>query len=502
MIVAEKPTTIRTTGARVCKFIETHCVFTNGEWVGRPFRLLPWQRRLIYELFETGDDGLRRFRWALVGIPKKNGKTELAAALGLYFLLADGEASPLVVCAAASDDQADLVFGAAKKMCELSPTLSQITECYEREIQVPSSPGAVLKRVAAVAGTNDGLNIHAVICDELHEWKGARGENVWNVLTNGTGARKQPVVFQITTAGFDLETVCGRQYEYGKKIEAGEVQDRRYFFRWWAAPEGADHRDPAVWEDCNPSYGVTVYQPFFEDQLTKKTEAVFRRYFMNEWTAAEELWLPAGVWEACNIGDFKFDPDLPLYAGWDAARRRDSTAVVAGQRTSEGMVRLRSWIWERPVNPTTGEPVEDWETPTAEIMNTIRELDGAFDLRAVGYDPWGIKESVQQLTAEGIAMDEVGQSNARMVPATEYLYELICDGKVEHDGNPTFARHMRNIIARQVPSGVRMDKGRARKPMDAGIAAAIVAYLMLSESDQELGKKPPNVFISGVNFNV
>lgn len=483
MIVAEK-TALLTRGKRVCEFIETHCVFTNGEWVGKPFVLLPWQRKLIYELFEMREDGTRRYRWALVGIPKKNGKTELAAALALYFLLADGEASPLVVCAAASDEQADLVFGAAKKMCELSASLNQVTECFDRVIHVPSSPGAALKRVAAVAGTNDGLNIHAVIADELHEWKGARGENVWNVLTNGTGARKQPMVFQITTAGFDLETVCGRQYEYGKKVSQGEVKDNRYYFRWWEAEENADHRDSETWKSCNPSFGQTVNEAFFEDQLTKKTEAVFRRYFCNQWTAAEELWLPAGVWEACNIGPFEFDPDLPLHLGWDAARRRDSTAVVASQRTAEGKVRMKAWIWERPINPNTGEPVEDWETPTAEIMNQIRELDGGFDVRAVGYDPWGIKESVQQLLSEGIPMDEVGQSNARMVPATEYLYELILDEKIEHDGNPTFARHMRNIIARQVPSGVRMDKGRARKPMDAGIAAAISTYLILNDSDE------------------
>ena len=185
----------RSQGARVCRFIEQYCCFTNGEWIGRPFRLQPWQRRIIYELFEVGDDDVRRYRWALVGVPKKNGKTELAAALALYFLLGDDEPSPLVVCAAASDEQADLVYGAAKTMVTMSPTLSQICTPFDKEILVPSKPGAKLQRVAAVAGTNDGKNIHAVICDELHEWQGDKGEKVWNVLTNGTGARPIRVFF-------------------------------------------------------------------------------------------------------------------------------------------------------------------------------------------------------------------------------------------------------------------------------------------------------------------
>src|SRR3990167_7772629 len=121
----------RTKGFHVIRWIEANCVFTNGEWIGKPFRFLPWQREVILGLFEVGDDGLRRYRWAYISVPKKNGKTEMAAALGLYFLIGDEEPSPLVVCSAASDDQADLVYGAAKTMCELSPTLRQITEPYQ-----------------------------------------------------------------------------------------------------------------------------------------------------------------------------------------------------------------------------------------------------------------------------------------------------------------------------------------------------------------------------------
>ena len=189
-------------GRRVIQWIEANCIHTNGEWRGKPFRCLPWEKQLLMELFEVEwhearQRYLRRYRWALIGLPKKNGKTELVAALDLYFLIGDGEPAPLVTCAAASEEQADLIYGAARVMCEESPTLRLLTECYEKEILVPSIPGAKLLRVAAAAGTNDGKNIFVSSCDELHEWILKKHRDTWTVLTNGMGARLQPMVLQI-----------------------------------------------------------------------------------------------------------------------------------------------------------------------------------------------------------------------------------------------------------------------------------------------------------------
>lgn len=477
----------RSQGARVIRFLEQHCVHTAAEWIGKPFRLLPWQKRLIFELFEVGDDDLRRHRWALVGVPKKNGKTELAAGLALYFLLADNEPGALVVCAAASDEQADLVFGAAKIMAEMSPTLSRLTERFDREILVPSLPGAKLQRVAAAAGTNDGKNLHAVICDELHEWSGPRGEQVWNVLTNGTGARRQPMILQITTAGHDLEgTICGRQYEYGKRVRGGEVADPRYFFHWSEAPEGADHRDPAVWKAANPSYGVLVHEDFFRDQLTKKTEAVFRRYFLNQWTQSAEIWLPSGVWAACR-SELELDPALPVHVGIDLALRNDSAAVVTAQVQGERTI-LRSRVWENPY--PEGDPRrESWSHNPIEIEDWLRALWAAFPAPACEidgeikpgpeflYDPAYFHRSARELAGDGLAMVEYPQSDSRMIPASQTFYQLIVEGNIAHDGDPTLARQIHNVIADQKVRGWRMSKPRgSRKKIDAAIAAAISAY--------------------------
>ena len=480
----------RSQGARVIKFIESHCVHPDGMWVGQQIKLEPWQRRVILELFEVGDDSVRRHRWALIGVPKKNGKTTLAACLALYFLLADGEPSPLVVCAAASDEQADLAFGAAKTMVKLSPTLSQLCQTWDKEITVKDSPGARLRRVSAVAGTNDGLNIHAAILDELHEWNGPKGEAVWNVLTNGTGARRQPMVLQITTAGYDLETVCGRQYEYGKRVKSGEVDDPRYYFHWVEGAEACDHRDPAMWEAANPNFGVTVQAPFFEDQLTKKTESVFRRYFLNQWVAAADLWLPYGAWDGCQSA-LELDRALPVCVGIDVALRNDSTAVVIAQRQQNEMGErtvVRAKVWANPY-PEGHTLYDSWELNLFEVERYLVELHQQFPAPACeiddvvkpgpefSYDPMFFRRSAQVLEGEGLAMVEYPQHDSRMIAASQSLYQLVVEGKLAHDGDSTLKRHVESAIADQKPRGWRLTKPKgARRKIDAAIACAIAAY--------------------------
>jgi phage terminase large subunit-like protein len=202
---------------------------------------------------------------------------------------------------------------------------------FEDEIQCPSLPGSKIKRVAAAAKKTssnlDGKNIYVVICDELHCWEGPSAKVVWDTLTNGGATRLQPMVLQITTAGFDEETICGEQYEYGKSRRRRRRGHRpRYFFWWVEAPDGADHTDPADHRGVQPeSFGHIMQLEFYLDQLTKKTEAVFRRYFLNQWTEASESWLgrPVG---SLGRPQVQFDPDLPSWTGTDASTKHDSTA--------------------------------------------------------------------------------------------------------------------------------------------------------------------------------
>lgn len=505
----------------VIKWIEAHCVHTNDRWTGKPFRLLPWQKMVILALFVVGGDGLRVTRWALIGIAKKNGKTEIAAALALYFAFGpsgpDGEPEPsaLVVCAAGNDTQADLVFGAAAVMAKLSPTLKQILEVWESEITCPSLVGSKIVRVAAAAkktsSTLDGPNIYVVICDELHCWEGNGARVVWNTLTNGGVTRRQPLVLQITTAGSDKETICGEQYDYGKAVAAGEVDDPAYLFWWVEPPEGADHRDPDVIRASNPSFGLVMQLGFYNDQLGKKTENVFRRYFLNQWTSSLDGWLSAEEWDRLNVGEFWLEEDS-TWTGTDAATKHDSTAHAVVQwhdcspdcpgwnnaddeRHAEGLasrkLRVTGAIWARPWDPSTRRPVEDWRLPIAEVEHWLRDLWqdlGAEHLTACGYDPALFQRSAQQLETEGLPMIEVPQSDARMVPGTQALYQLIQSQLIEHDGDHHLRSHMLAAAARQArggDGGFRLAKGQTKKKMDFAVALVIAIYLALFETDTD-----------------
>lgn len=480
------PEQIVSRGGAVIRWIERNCVHTKGKWSRKPFRLLPWQKKYIVQLFEIDPDtGRRKIRESYLRVPKKNGKTELAAAIACFCAQADNEPAPEVYCAANSDEQADLVFGAAKFMCENSPTLSQVTQCFAKEIhfQRADKTTGKIRRLSATVGTNDGLNVSHGIFDELHEFTATKGAAMYDVVTNGTAAREQPLIIEISTAGYDEESLEYAKYQYGQKVNAGEIDDPTFLFVNFEAPEGADYRDLSAWSVANPSWGITVHESYAEDQIRKKTEGTVRRYNLNQQTETEDLWLPIGTWGDCRVDEFEFDPDLPVIGGWDAARRRDATAVVALQRR-DGRVLSRAFIWERPINPANGQPVENWKTPTADVMGVIRQLHASFDFRC-GYDSWGIKESVETLEGEGVRMVEVPQTNARMIPATEYLYELITNGTLAHDGDPVYARHMRNAVTRVTPNGIRVDKMKTRKPQDACIATIIAASELLQDEEPE-----------------
>lgn len=496
---------------------------TKDRWLGKPFRLLPWEKLLILALF-TIDPAtrLRMFRWAFVEIGKKNGKTELAAALALFFAFGpsgpDGKVEPdaLVVCAAGSDDQADLVFGAAKIMAEQSPTLKQILETFESEILCPSLVGSKVVRVAAAAkkqsSTLDGKNIYVVICDELHCWEGPQGRTLWEVLTNAQVTRRQPLVFQITTAGFDQDTVCGEQYNYAKAVVAGEVDDAHYLVFVIEPPKDANHRDPAVIEAANPSFGYIVQIEFYLDQLSKKTEAVFRRYFLNMWTEGEDSWLGQGTWERLSIGEFEFaGKTIDMFTGTDSATKHDSTAHVRAQwhvckpgcpgwseqdaeatadmaKPTRRKLRLQAKIWARPFDPRTKRPLESWRLPIVDVENELRTYHRRHRLRACGYDPALFERSAQQLETEGLPMEEVPQSDARMVPASMLLFQFIVDGLIEHDGDLAFTQHMHNAVAVQTRGGNggwRLSKGKTKKKMDAAIAAAIAVYMAMNPPEAE-----------------
>jgi len=367
-----------TRGARVVKFIEKFCVHGEGDFFGEPFKLDNWQKAIIYDLYEVNEDKSRRYREALIGLPKGNGKTALAAAIGLYELLGSGVTSPLVAVAAASYEQANLVFGTMKVMCDESPILKDMVETFENEIQLKNSPGRAY-RVAAKAGTADGGRNSCLIADEIHEWANINQERVHYVLSNNTAKRKDGLVLNITTAGYNLDSLAGRLYQRGLKKETGENDDPEFYFKWIGAKDGDDFEDKKLWSDVNPAV-QNDWWPL--ENLNRRFKSLplheFQRYHLNQWTRTEEeSWLPPNAWDNC-FGEFELNPDVETYLGVDMALHHDSVAIVHGQKTKNGTVILDSKIWHP----------DDYDVmDIQEIETYILELCKTFNVKEVAYDP-------------------------------------------------------------------------------------------------------------------
>jgi phage terminase large subunit-like protein len=266
---------------------------SKGEWAGQTFALAPWQAFLVGSLFGwKRSDGLRRFRTAYCAVPRKNGKSTLSAGIGLYLLVADGEHGAEIYSAATSRDQARIVFDEAKRMVASSPALKRRVGSLINNLHVVATASRFMP-LSSDSSTMDGLNVHGAIIDELHAH---RTRNVVDVLETATGARRQPLLFEITTAGYDRHSICFEHQDYSIKVLEGTVLDDSWFAFVAAADEGDDWTDRKVWRKANPNFGLSVK----EDDLARKAEKAvalpgaqnaFRRMHLNEWTEQAERWI-------------------------------------------------------------------------------------------------------------------------------------------------------------------------------------------------------------------
>jgi phage terminase large subunit-like protein len=316
-------------GEQAIRFIEGFVTHAEGDFYGEAFVLAPFQRDLVRDIY---DGHVRR---AYIGMPRGSGKTELAAALGCYELVGGRHRSPVVIVAASSWDQADLLFGAMKTMCK-HPKLAPYCEVFDSEILLRDAPGRAL-RVAAIAATNEGHRATCFLADELHAWTGAC-ERVFTVLSAATAKRANSLQVAITTAGSDMTTLAGRLYQHGRKVEAGEAKDPGFLFRWREVPKDSDITDDDALRAVYA--GTESFMPF-ENVLEARAdhpEYEYRRYFMNQWVSAPERWLPAGSWEACSDPARVVPDGAEIVVGfdgsWSQAPRRSCQSLARTPPTS------------------------------------------------------------------------------------------------------------------------------------------------------------------------
>jgi len=464
--------------AQAVRFFERYLTHVKGKWAAgedgkpMPLRLDEWQRRDIVEpLFGAKRaDGTRRYRTCYVEVPRKNGKTTLAAGVALYMLFVDREPGAEIYSAAADRDQAAICFDIARQMVEASPALRDRVKIYRRSI-VNKKSGATYKVLSADAHTKHGFNASCIVFDELHAQP---NRDLWDVLTTSTGARRQPLVFAITTAGHDQQSICWEIHEHACKVRDGIIVDPSFLPVIYAADKDDDWTVEPTWAKANPGFGVSVYPDYFRQEVAKARESpssqnTFRRLHLNVWTSTEVLWLQMDKWNAC--GGRRDDLDgKSCYAGLDLAKTGDLTALSLVFPHEDGTFDVLPTFWipedsARIKARRDRVPYLEWSqqghieltpgnvTDYAWIEKRIDELAKRYSMREIAYDPWNASQTAQSLAGKGYALKEFRQGFASMNEPTKKLEELIIAGKIRHGGHPVLAWNAGNVSVKNDAAG-------------------------------------------------
>ena len=489
---------------RTIRFIEK-LKHTKGEWAGQRFRLEPWQQFVLWNIFGWKNaDGTRRFRYAYIEIARKNGKTALSAGIGLYMLFADGESRPEVYSAATVKDQAKICFSDAVEIVKATDLKNYLTP-YRNSI-VYELKGGTMKPLSSDYGTHDGLNPSCGIIDEFHAHKDS---GMFDVIKSAFGARRQPLMFIITTAGFDKSGVCYAYRENVIKVLRGVNEDDSLFGIIYTLDDKSEWDDPKMWIKANPNLGVSLSADYLADQVKdakNRPEAVRNVMTKNVdlWVDAERTWILDDVWQKC-IGTT--DPaDLKGCACWgglDLSNVSDITAYVLLfhendrfqllphfwipeekmlEKVRKENINYDKWVAKGYVTVTPGNVI-DYDFVKADILRIVAD----YDLRTSAYDRWNSSQTIIDLQNEGMECNPFGQGYGSMSAPTKEFKKLVLTGKIEHFGNPVLRWMLASTLVKTDPAGnIKPDKEKSTQKID-GIVAAIMALgeWMTAQADDE-----------------
>lgn len=497
-------------------FFPRYLRHTEAEWAGRPFHLQPWQRdRIIRPIFGwKRADGSRLIRIAWVEVPRKNGKTELAAGISLLALLGDAEHGGQVYSLAVDKDQARIVFGKAAAMVTMSEDLRKHLETYKTSIFCPQLM-AGFRPLSKGSGGKHGFSPSAAIGDEVHEWTDD-GE-LADVVHKGTAARRQPIELYITTAGVAGDGYAWEMHTLALQVLRGEVTDPTFLPVIFGAPDDDEAKAEESWKQeetwriANPNYGVSVKPEFMRAECEKaarspRAENDFKRFHLNIWTEQAVRWLPIARpgWLGCteDTGNANLWRELPkrmagrpCYGGIDLALTRDISSlallfppVSAGERTvllwrfwfpreavaDEPLARRRRYesFAEAGAITLTDGNVTDFDRMRREIREEIKP----FRLAWLGIDPYAASQLATQLKEQdGLPIEFFRQGFLSMSPAAKQFERMVIAEEIEHGNHPVAAWMARNaVVERDAVNNIKPAKARAADKID-GIVAACIA---------------------------
>lgn len=473
---------------------------TKGKWAGVNFELLPWQERIVRDIFGVVKaDGKRQFHTAFVEISKKNGKSELAAAIALYLLYADNEASAEVYGAASDRQQASIVFDVARQMAGMSQAIMKRSKIMTAQKRIVNySNGGFYQVLSAEVGTKHGFNVSGLVFDEIHSQPNRK---LYDVLTKGSGdAREQPLFFIITTAGTDKNSICYELHTKAKDIMNGKKSDPTFYPVIYGLEETDDWTDEKNWYKANPSLGYTIgidrVREAFKNTLDNPSEEnTFKQLRLNMWVNSTVCWIPDHVYDRGNkVIDYDSLKGRECYGGLDLSSTSDITAFVLifPPRTEdedyivyphfwlpEDTIELRCrrdhvlydmWKQRGFINTTEGNVIH-----YGFIEKYIEDLGEIYNIKEIAFDRWGAVQMVQNLENMGFTVVPFGQNFKDMSPPTKEFYKLLLEGKINHGGNPVLKWMAGNVVIKKDPAGnEKVDKDKSTEKID-GIVAAIMA---------------------------
>lgn len=482
---------------------------SKGEWAGRSITLELWEMAILWILFGwvRQKTRTRRFRQAYIEIARKNGKSLLASGIALYMLIGDGEPGAEVYSAATKRDQAKIVWDEAARMVRKSPQLKGFVTVHKDRMFLPFDTASKYEPVGRDADTMDGLNVHCAIADEVHAH---RTSEVWDVLETGMGARRQPLLLGITTAGFSQSSFCYSLRQYATAVLDQVIQNDAFFAMIFTLDEGDDPWDERNWVKANPNLGVSVYLQELRDLAAKARELPtalnsFLVKRLNIWTTSAAHWIHPDKWRACGAAvDEETLIGRPCYGGMDLSSTQDLTALVwvfppwgddllyrvlprfwapeaaILERSRSQRVPYDVWMREGLITAIPGEVID-----YAYVWEQIERDVGRFDVQEIAYDRFQAAEIYVRLANAGLTMVQVAQTTGGMNAGMRALERMIAGALLAHGNHAVLAWNVHNVVTFQDSNGnIKPDRRKSTEKIDGAVALVMaVGRVTLRDAD-------------------
>ena len=482
----------------------------KGEFAGRPIVWEPWQLFCLANIFglKRRDTNKRKYTYADVYVPRKNGKTTFAAVIALYMLLFDDESAAEVYAAAVDKAQAKICFDASAELIKGVEGLEGYVRVFRKGSIVVEDTASAYKPLSKDTKNKDGLNIHCGICDERHAWK---TNEIYEVLKTGVGARSQPLIFSISTAGTDTSYPYFRDLEFLRQVMLGIKQKDNHFIMLYEPDEGDQWDDPATWAKVNPNFGISLGRKYMEDECQEAKEkggstlAAFQTKNLNIWVDAPEVWIPDDDVAACNK-DFD-ETELAgedVWVGLDLAASGDITAtglffpkynvtkyvfIVPQAKVEENqgrgdVVDYRLWVEQGWLTVCPGKILDhDWYV--AYLMNILPK----YKVKGIAFDPWNAWELKSKMGRYEDVMEAYNQGIKYMYPPSKKIFELVKEHKLNFLNNPIIRWMFRNVVIYMDPNNnYKPDKGKSRNKIDGVVALCDAVGLWLTKTSEGSGQ--------------